>query len=186
MEDSKIVQLYWERIRDAIPATSEKYGHYCAAIARNILGSREDAEECVNDTWLGAWNSMPPQRPGRLSTYLGKLTRNLSLNRYKRDTAEKRGGGELPAVLEELAECVSGGDTVEGELDRQELVRAIDAFLDALTPEKRSVFICRYWYADSVSDIAERRGMKEGAVSMTLHRLRSRLRSYLLERGFEL
>lgn len=183
MEDRDIVQLYWDRSEGAIPATAEKYGPYCTAIARNILGSREDAEECVNDTWLSAWNSMPPHRPEALSTFLGKLTRNLSLNRYKRDRAQKRGGGQLPGVLDELDGCVSGA---EEELDRRELVEAIDGFLTTLTPEKRGIFLCRYWYADSVADIAARYGMRQGAVSMALNRLRGKLRDYLLERGFAL
>lgn len=186
MEDARIVELYWKRDADAIPATSEKYGGYCAAIARNILGNEEDAEECVNDTWLGAWNSMPPHRPSVLQAFLGKITRNLSFNRNRHDRAEKRGGGELPLVLDELSECVSGTDSVEGELDRKELRRAIDAFLDSLAPEKRTVFVCRYWYADSVRDIAVRTGMTESHVSMTLTRLRRRLREHLTKEGFEL
>ena len=186
MEDSRIVELYWKRDADAIPATSEKYGGYCTCIARNILGSEEDAEECVNDTWLGAWNSMPPHRPSVLSAFLGKITRNLSFNRRKRDRAEKRGGGELPLVLDELSECVSGNDSVEGEWDRKELLKAIDAFLDGLTPEKRMVFVCRYWYADSVGSIAARMGMTESHVSMTLTRLRRKLHEHLTKGGFEL
>ena len=186
MEDSWIVELYWRRDADAIPATSEKYGGYCASIARNILGNEEDAEECVNDTWLGAWNSMPPHRPNVLSAFLGKITRNLSFNRRQRDCAEKRGGGELPLVLEELSECVSGTDSVEGELDRKELLSAIDAFLAGLAPEKRLIFVCRYWYADSVGDIAVRVGMTASHVSMTLTRLRRRLHEYLTKGGFAL
>ena len=186
MEDNRIVQLYWDRDQRAIPATAEKYGSYCASIARNILASEEDAEECVNDTWLSAWNAMPPHRPGVLSTFLGRLTRNLSYNRYQRNTAEKRGGGILPEVLEELSEVVSGKDDVESELDRRELVRAIDDFLRSLSPKKRSIFISRYWYTDSIAEIAARHGMKEGAVTMALSRLRTKLRGNLLERGFEL
>lgn len=186
MEDSKIVQLYWDRSQEAIRATSEKYGSYCMSIAGNILGNREDAEECVNDTYLHAWNAMPPHRPGALSVFLGKITRNLSFNRYRRNTACKRGGGELSAVLEELAECVSGRDDVEGELNRRELVKAIDAFLDTLPSRKRDIFVRRYWHTDSISSIAARHGMKETAVSMTLSRLRPQLHNYLLERGFEL
>ena len=149
MDDEKIVQLYWNRDEQAIPATAQKYGNYCTSIAKNILGNLEDAEECVNDTYLNAWNSMPPHRPGVLSTFLGKIVRNLSFNRYKYNTADKRGGGELPLVLDELSDLVSGKDDVEQE-------------------------------------IALRHGMKAGAVSMTLNRLRLKLRNYLLERGFEL
>jgi RNA polymerase sigma-70 factor (ECF subfamily) len=185
MDDATIVQLYWDRDEQAIPVTAVKYGNYCTAIAKNILGNNEDAEECVNDTYLNAWNAMPPHRPSVLSTFLGKITRNLSYNRYKHNTADKRGGGELIAVLDELADCVSGTDDTEQELNRQELVRAINEFLGTLSRDKRSIFICRYWYTDSISEIAKRHGMKEGAVSMTLSRLRANLHDYLLERGFE-
>ena len=181
LEDARIVQLYWDRDEQAIPATADKYGSYCTSIAQNILGSYEEAEECVNDTYLHAWNSMPPNRP-----FLGKITRNLSLNRFKHNTADKRGGGELPVVLDELSELVSGNNGVEQEISRKELVKAIDTFLDTLSPEKRSIFVCRYWYADSISRIARKHRLNEGAVSMTLNRLRLKLHNYLLERGFEL
>ena len=186
MDDAKIVQLYWDRNEQAIPVTADKYGNYCASIAKNILGNCEDAEECVNDTYLNAWNAMPPHRPSILATFLGKIVRNLSFNRYKHNTADKRGGGELPVVLDELSDLVSGQDDVEQEIDREELVDTIDAFLDSLSPEKRSIFISRYWYTDSISEIAGRHGMNAGAVSMTLNRLRLKLHNYLLERGFEL
>lgn len=185
MEDSRIIELYWARSQNAIPATSEKYGQYCHSIAKNILGNDEDAEECVNDTYLGAWNSMPPHRPSVLSVFLGRITRNLSFNRYKHQRANKRGGGETALVLDELAQCVSGTGSVEGEIDRQELVEAIDTFLDRLPADKRSIFVCRYWYADSVSDIAKRFGLTGNNVSVTLNRMRKKLRDHLLERGFE-
>ena len=186
MDDAKIVQLYWDRNEQAISVTANKYGNYCTSIAINILGNREDAEECVNDTYMNAWNSMPPHRPNILSTFLGKIVRNLSFNRYKHNTADKRGGGELPVVLDELSDLVSGKDDVEQESEHKELVKSIDAFLDTLSPEKRSVFISRYWYTDSISEIAVRHGMNDGAVSMTLNRLRLKLHNYLLERDFEL
>ena len=186
MDDGGIVQLYWDRDERAIPETAAKYGAYCAKIARNILGSAEDAEECVNDTWLRAWNAIPPARPGVLPAFLGKITRNLSINRHARSTAAKRGGGEYPAALDELGELVSGSDSVEQELGRRELVRAIDAFLGALPADKRGIFVCRYWYFDSVSEIARRFGMPENNVSVTLHRLRAAMRDHLSERGFAL
>lgn len=186
MDDIQIVQLYWDRNERAIPATANKYDNYCTSIARNILDNKEDAEECVNDTYLSAWNSMPPHKPSRLSTYLGKLTRNVSLNRYRHNTATKRGGSQTSIVFEEIAELVSDTDSVEQEIDRKELILAINHFLKRLTPVKRSVFVCRYWYFDSVSDIAKRFGMTENNVSVTLNRLRFKLRKYLLERGFEL
>jgi RNA polymerase sigma-70 factor (ECF subfamily) len=186
MDDRMIVQLYWDRDEQAIPATADKYGSYCTAIAKNILGNKEDAEECVNDTYLHAWNSIPPHRPSVLPTFLGKITRNLSFNRYKHNTADKRGGGETTAVLEELLEIVSDTDSVEQEIDRQELVRSIDTFLGMLSAEKRGIFVRRYWYFDSISTIAFSFGMTENNVSVNLHRIRLKLRNYLLERGFEL
>lgn len=185
MEDAKIVQLYWDRDQNAIVETANKYGNYCTSIAKNILGNREDAQECVNDTYMNAWNSMPPHRPNMLSTFLGKITRNLAFNRYKHNNTAKRGGGEIATVLDELSECVSGKDSVEQEIEYKELVKAIDSFLDTLSEEKRSIFICRYWYTDSISNIAKRHGMRENAVSMTLNRLRAKLQKYLVERGFE-
>jgi len=185
MEDAKIVQLYWDRDQNAIAETANKYGKYCTSIANNILGNSEDAQECVNDTYMNAWNSMPPHRPNMLSTFLGKITRNLSFNRYKHSNADKRGGGEIAAVLDELSECVSGKESVEQEIEYKELVKAIDSFLDTLSEEKRSIFICRYWYTDSISSIAKRHGMRENAVSMTLNRVRVKLKEYLMERGYE-
>lgn len=186
MDDEKIVQLYWDRNEQAIPATADKYGNYCTSIAKNILGSHEDTEECVNDTYMSAWNSMPPHRPGILSTFLGKITRNLSIKRYRHNTADKRGGGQAAVVLNEIAELVSGTDSVEQAIDRRELVKAIDRFLDGLPTDKKNIFVCRYWYFDSISDIAKRFGMTENNVSVTLKRLRLKLYNYLIERGFEL
>ena len=186
MDDAQIVQLYWDRNEQAISATSGKYGNYCASIARNILDSREDAEECVNDTYMSAWNSMPPHRPSNLAAFLGKITRNLSINRYRHKNAGKRGGGNATVVLDEIAELVSDTDDVEQAVDRRELIRAIDLFLDRLPADQRRIFVCRYWYFDRVSAIASRFGMTENHVSVVLSRLRAKLHRYLLERGFEL
>ena len=186
MDDQDIVQLYLDRDQHAIAETAVKYGNYCTSIAANILGNQEDAEECVNDTYLNAWNSIPPHRPRLLAAFLGKLTRNLSFNRYKKNRADKRGGGSLPAVLDELADCVSGSDSVDDQFEYQELVTAINEFLGALPAKKRIIFLRRYWFSDSVSDIADRFGMKENAVSMTLRRLRFQLRDHLTKRGFTL
>lgn len=186
MEDSRIVQLYWDRNQAAISVTTEKYGHYCQAIARNILGNEEDAEECVNDAYLRAWNSMPPNRPAMLSAYLGKITRNLSLNRYKRCMADKRGGGETAAVLEELEDCVSGADDTEQEIIRKELLREINDFLGNLPKEKRGLFVRRYWYMDTIPEVAAGFGMTENNVSVSLNRIRRQLRDYLTERGYML
>ena len=186
MDDTQIVQLYWDRDERAISATSDKYGNYCTSIAKNILGNPEDAEECVNDTYLNAWNTMPPHRPSILSIFLGKITRNLAFNKYKHNHVMKRGNGEIAVVLDELAECVSGVDDVEQEIDRRELVATINSFLETLPPKKRNIFICRYWYSDSVSSIARRYEMTESNVSVTLNRLRSKLKEYLSERGYVL
>lgn len=186
MEDKKIVELYWQRDEAAIAETSAKYGNYCMSIAMNILKLLEDAEECVNDTYISAWNSMPPNKPHALKTFLGRITRNLSFNRYKHNCAQKRGGGEISAVLHELEECVADSKTVEDELDRREIARVIDDFLDSVTEKKRDIFVLRYWYSESVSKIAKRFDMKETAVSMTLGRMRADLGKFLLERGIEL
>lgn len=186
MDDAKIVQLYWDRNELAISETSNKYGNYCISIARNILGNMEDAEECVNDTYINAWNTMPPHKPKFLSTFLGKIVRNISFNRYKHNTADKRGGGEIPLVLDELSELVSGKSNVEQEINYHELLHVIDEFLKKLLPKKRSIFVSRYWYTESISEIAARHSMKENTVSMVLNRLRLKLHNYLLERGFEL
>lgn len=186
MDDNRIIQLYWDRNNQAIQATSEKYGRYCRAIARNILGSEEDAQECVNDTYLNAWNAMPSHWPAQLAAFLGKITRNLSFNKYKHNHAEKRGGGEIAFVLDELADCVSDTDSVEAIIDRQELIRAVNSFAGMLPAEKRCLFVRRYWYADSVSAIAKDLGMRQASASKALERIRKQLKSYLLERGFDL
>lgn len=141
MDDNDIIQLYWDRNEQAIRITSDKYGHYCKAIARNILNNEEDAEECVNDTYLNAWNSMPTHWPKQLETFLGKITRNLSFNKYKHDHAEKRGSGEITLVLDELTDCVSDTDNVEQVLDHQELIKAISSFVRSL---QKTSGICLY------------------------------------------
>ena len=184
MEDARIVQLYWERNEQAISATADKYGAYCASIARNILGDPEDVEECVSDTYLRAWNAIPPHRSQILPAFLGRITRNLALNRYRHSRADKRGGGRLPAVLEELS-FVTGGEDAEQALDRREVVDAVNSFLAGLPARKRTIFLCRYWYLDSIAEIGARFGMTEGSVSVTLSRLRRKLRDHLLERGID-
>lgn len=186
MDDHHIIQLYWDRNDQAIRATSEKYGHYCQRIAKNILNNEEDAEECVNDTYLNAWRSMPTHWPEQLATFLGKITRNLAFNKYKHDHAEKRGSGEIALILDELNDCVSDTDNVEQMIDRQELRKAINAFARSLPIGKRNIFVRRYWYADTVSEIAKDYGMSQGSVSKMLERTRKQLKGYLTERGFEL
>ena len=186
MEDRDIVNLYWQRNQDAIRETASKYGGYCKSIAKNILGSNEDAEECVNDTYLRAWNSIPPHRPRILSTYLGKITRNLAFDRFRRKNADKRGGGEIAVVLDELAECVSGIERVEDEVEKKQLLEEINAFLNTLSEENCDIFLCRYWYALPIPEIASRFGRSENDVSVTLNRMRTKLKKYLTERGYDL
>lgn len=186
MDDSEIIRLYWNRDEEAIFATAEKYAGYCTSIAKNICESSADAEECVNDTYLAAWNSIPPQKPSVLSAFLGRLARNISLNKYKYNTAAKRGGGAVPAVLDELLEIVSDQEDVEQEVDRRELIDTINHFLSGLPAGKRQIFVRRYWYFESISVISTRFGKSENHVSVLLHRLRKSLREELLERGFSL
>lgn len=186
MTDESIIDLYWARDEQAITETSGKYGAYCNTIAYNILTNSSDAEECVNDTWLHAWNAMPPHRPSLLSAFLGKITRNLSFDLYKRNHRDKRGGANIDLVLDELAEIVSGGDDPADAYDAEELKKDINDFLNSLSEDKRYMFILRYWYADSISAIAKRYSMQENAVSVSLNRTRTKLKNYLTERGYTL
>lgn len=186
MDDSQIIALYWQRDERAIPATAEAYGGYCFRIADNILHEPQDAEECLNDVWLRAWNTIPPHRPKLLSAFLGRITRNRALNMYASRSAQKRGGGNMEVVFEELAECVSGRDSVEDAVAAQALGEALNAFLASMPTKKRKVFLRRYWYADSVAEIARTMGMTENHVSVLLHRQRAALKQFLTERGFDL
>ena len=184
MEDEKIVGLYWDRNEQAIRESADKYGKYCKHIAHNILFDQADEEECVNDTWMHAWNAMPPNRPSVLSVFLGKITRNLSFDRYRKKNSMKRGGHSIDLVLDELEELVNGADDPEEKFQKKELTTEINGFLRSLSEEKRNMFILRYWYADSVADIAERFAKSEGNVSVILNRLRKKLKAHLTERGY--
>lgn len=185
MEDREIVELYWERSEAAISETERKYGKYCFAIALRICDDREDAEECVNDTYLRAWNSMPPHKPEKLSAFLGKLARNLALNRYKERHCEKRGQGQVALALEELQECVP--NTAGGSFaDDIALRDALNRFLRMLPHETRAVFMQRYWYVCSISDIAAEWGMSESRVKMLLLRTRNKLKQFLEKEGIEI
>ena len=186
MEDNEIIQLYFERNEEAIKATADKYGPYCNSIAYHILNTWEDAEECVTDTYLKAWNSIPPNRPSVLRLFLGKITRNLAFDLYKKMNADKRGGGQIAMVLDEVAGCVSGGSEPDKEFDRKQMQDAINSFLGSLSKEKCALFVRRYWYSESISEIAERYCMSENHVSVSLYRLRKKFHDYLIERGFEL
>lgn len=179
MKDDEIITLYWERDEKAITATAERYGSYCHSISYNILHNTEDAQECVNDTWLGAWKSIPPHRPNRLSAYLGKITRNLSLNRYKRYTAEKRGLGQAELVLSEPEECIPAENSVEQIIEEMTLTKSINRFLYAQPRQKRNIFIRRYWYLCPIRDIAASYGMSESKVASLLFRMRNELKTHL-------
>lgn len=184
MEDSRIIDLYWCRNPEAIAETDRKYGAYCFTIAENILHSKEDAEECVNDTWLNAWNAMPPQRPAVLQMFLAKITRNLSFNRFNARSAEKRGGGQLPLVLDELAECVASQTDVEREYTAKELWQSIRAFVRALPERDGNVFVRRYFFTESVTEIARRYGLTDNNVMVILSRTRKKLKVHLIKEGF--
>ena len=186
MEDKEIIKLYLDRNEKAIAATSEKYGSYCKTISVNILKNDEDAEECVNDTYMKTWNAIPPQIPVIFSAFLGKIVRNISFNRYRQNTSQKRGGSDMPLILDELGEIVSGKESVEDEIDKKELLRDINGFLNSISEYKRGIFIRRYWYSDKVSDIAKRYGKSENSVSVELNRIRKKLSDHLLKRGYEL
>ncbi len=184
MDDKEIVALFMRRNEEAVKAASEKYRAYCMKIAENITGSYEDAEECVNDALMSAWESIPPHAPELLSTYLGKLTRNLAINRRRQRLTEKRGLGECELAYEELSEMIGGSDSPEQALDRRELAAEINRFLKGLSERKRAMFIRRYWFCESVKAISEELGATQSSVSVTLHRLREKLRTYLRKRGY--
>ena len=184
MSDDGIVELYWQRSESAITETAAKYGDYCQTIAYNILYNREDAEESVNDTWLDAWNNMPPHKPSILSTFLGKITRRISIDKWRRIHAGKRGGGEMPLVLHELEDCVSDPTDVEMVVDQQEMARLIREFLDALPVTERRIFLRRYWYMDSVAKIALDFDFTESKTASMLHRTRKKLREKLESEGY--
>ena len=186
MDDKQIIELYWAREKHAIAATAEKYGRYCHAIAYHILGNREDSEECVNDAYLKAWNAIPPQRPDSLQAYLGAITRNLSLDRYRSAGAEKRGAGQAALVLEELRDCVPAPGVSERMDEALTLRDALNRFLEALAPQIRIVFLRRYWYFLPVREIAASCGMSEGKVKMVLLRTRRKLKTYLEKEGISL
>ena len=179
MDDRQIIALYNERSEAALSETAKKYGRYCRTVAYNILMNEEDSEECVNDTWLKAWEAIPPRCPDSLAAFLGKITRNLALNRYKHKNREKRGGGRTMLVLEELAECVPGADSTEEAVEEALLTEVLNGFLAELPTEKRKIFMRRYWYLSSVREIAEEYGLSESKVKMTLLRLRSKLKTVL-------
>lgn len=183
MDDSAIVALYWERSDRAVAETDEKYGAYCRFIANAILQNPEDAEECVNDAYLRLWNAIPPQRPERLQAFLGKITRNLALNRWERNRTQKRGTGQTPLALDELAECIPAGRGEDRMADDLLIRDTLNRFLEGLPVQTRRIFVRRYWYMSPVKEIASEYGLSESAVAVTLFRTRAKLKAVLEKEG---
>lgn len=179
MDDQEIISLYNQRNEQAIVVSQMKYGIYCQSIAYNILRQTEDSEECVNDTWMHTWNAIPPDQPGNLKAYLGKITRNLALNRYRDRHSLKHGGGNVDLVLSELRNCIAGDPTPEEALLDGILEEAINRFLDGLPKEKRVIFVLRYHYLYTTCEISKAVGVRENNVKSILFRLRKQLRTYL-------
>ena len=186
MNDEDIVRLYWDRNEQAITESSDKYEAYCTTIARNILLNNEDAEECVNDTWLRAWNSIPPHKPSLLSTFLGKITRNLSFDKFRKNHRAKRFGTDINLILDELEDIVSGKENPEDTILEKELICEINTFLMSLTKEKRYTFILRYYHAYSIAEISDRLGISTNGISTSLSRTRKALEQHLTERGYRI
>ncbi len=183
MTDQQIIELYWARSEEAIAATAAAYGSYCISIAYNILHSREDSEECVSDTWHRAWQSMPPQRPNPLRVWLGRITRNLALDRWRADRADKRGGGQADLLLSELEHCIPAPASPQRQAEDGEVIDSISRFLRAQSPTARAAFLRRYWYGESIGDIAAALHMGKSAVKSALHRTREGLRDHLEQEG---
>ncbi len=183
MEDTEIIELYWQRSEIAIKETDGKYGKYCKSIVQNILQNKEDTEECVNDTWLHTWNAIPTERPYEFRTWLGRIARNLAFDRYRKRTAKKRGGREVDILMSELEECIPSAQTVEKELEDAELASFINNFLKEQKKESRMIFVRRYYYSDSIKQIAERFGISESKVKSSLFRIRNGLKVYLEKEG---
>ena len=183
MDDEKIIGLYLDRSELAISETAKKYGRYCHYIAFNILHNDEDAEECVNDTYFRTWNAIPPKRPNRLQTFLGKITRNLSLNKWEKLSAEKRGAGQVGLVLDELTQCIPADRSAENVVEDMLIKEIVDKFLDELSSDERKIFVRRYWYISSVKDIAKVYGFSESKVTVSLLRTREKLRKVLEKEG---
>ena len=184
MEDERIVELFFRRDERAIEEAAYAHGGLCRSLALRLLGDFQDAEECVSDTLLAAWNSIPPHRPEKLPAYLARLTRNLALRRRRDAERLKRGGGEADMALEELEECLPARESVERTVERRELAKALERFLRTLSRTERRVFLGRYWYCESVRELAERFGFSESKVKSMLCRTRERLRRYLEKEGF--
>ena len=186
MNDNEIIQLFFTRNEDAIQQTADRYGASLTRLSENILRNREDAQECVNDTYMRAWDSIPPRRPSLLSALLAAITRNLALDRYKRDRARKRGGGQVELALDELGECLPGGQSEEAFIENRVLTEALNRFLASLPEQSRKIFMLRYWYLCSVGKIAQSLGLSESGVKMSLLRTRRQLKTMLQKEGIHL
>lgn len=178
MDDSSIINLYINRSEQAILETKKKYGRYCRTIARNILSNHLDVEECESDTYLATWNTIPPQQPKELKVFLGRIIRNIALDKYSYNTAKKR-NKEFEVILNELEECIPANSTVEMEYEEGEIAKLMNQFLYMLEEEKRNLFIRRYWYSDSIAEIASRFHMSQSKVKSSLFRIRNKLKTYL-------
>ncbi|MBP1574078.1 MAG: sigma-70 family RNA polymerase sigma factor [Oscillospiraceae bacterium] len=186
MEDLKIIELFFDRKEYAIAETERKYGGYLSKIAYNILFDSEDSEECVNDTYMKAWNTIPPQKPEVLRTFLGKITRRLAIDVFRKKHAEKRGNSEFALSLSELDECIPDNLSAEAEFEQKELSESINRFLASLSKENRDIFICRYFYSDSIKEIASSFQSNEAKIKSSLFRSRKILKEQLLKEGFDL
>ena len=182
MDDERIIDLYWQRKEAAIAETKAKYGRRCYAIAYNILHDRSDAEECENDTYMDAWNSMPPHKPTALAAFLGAITRRISLDKWRRKSAQKR-GGEFVLSLNELEECIPDGKSIDDRITTANLAEVLNAFLYTLPETECNVFLRRYWHFDSIGTICARYGFGQSKVKMMLLRTREKLLTYLEKEG---
>ena len=183
MDDMSIITLFFSRSEQAISELASKYGRLCHQIATNILGSNEDAEECVNDAYLGAWNTIPPQKPNPLQAYICKIVRNIAITRFHANTAAKR-NTHYDIALDELENCLFSPDTPESKLQAKELSHLLDRFLSKLDTRSRVMFVRRYWYADSITDLAEKLHMRPNNVAVQLSRIRNKLRKFLIQEGY--
>ena len=184
MEDEKILELFWQRDQQALLETQYRYDAYLTKVAMNVLGDPEDSRECVNDTYLAAWDAIPPHRPQNLCAFLSKLTRRISIDLLRRNKSQKRGGGEYDLALSELDQCLPGGNTTEEIADGNALSRAIGDFLKTRTENARTAFVCRYFYMDSVKEAARACGLTESNTKVLLHRTRQALREFLEKEGY--
>lgn len=185
MDDRKIVDLYWQRNEKAIYETKIKYQNYCYSIAYNILNNATDAEESVNDTYFDAWHSIPPHRPSLLSTFLGKITRRISIDKWRKSNAQKRGENQLALALDELEECICSASNVELQIEMQTLNTTINSFVRSLPLTEQKVFLCRYWYMDSIKTISKNFGFSQSKIKSMLYRTREKLHYHLIKEGLQ-